>query len=695
MLPLCRTALFFLYLFCSLMLVLNLFVLSAGAVGEPTLLQEQNPIFGTVSDETFNFEDIYRIELNMDVSGSIEMIATEGRNISVTLEKQVQPADTGNNALIRAYLDNISLKGAQGDSTLQLNAQVPGGDAPEAKSNPFSKMAELQTELRKRLQLKWTIKTPADVSVKFSVKNGDIHLKRIRGKIEIAMETGNVQLDQTLGNYNVTVKKGGIYGKILLTHGENKLETQAGSIDLVILDPVAAPMDITAQGGSLRLKLPENYGADVQLQSEKQQVVINLPAEIDNETALTLINGGGPLFRLRATHTISLLPISLDTENTLSAAEADPFVDAILPVPKTTQPPLIDGNLSEIVWQTAQALSPFQNPEGTEEAENPTETFLLWDSENFYIGVKAHISASQFPHISQTQHDSPIWEDECIEILIDPDLQTDTYYHLVINPIGARFDQRVNVPGEPSFRYAPHDVQLTLNQKAMQTAFEADKEWDSEAKVAAQINASSWSIEVALPRKMLEKPAKSVSQLDPAAENRWFFNIHRKAYSSLSDTANLVSTTQREYSYWLPTYNSEHPWWFHSPHQYMGVLSERSAPAMGVLNLGTGPSTAAEAFTSEEKFQVTAVEIEGNTAIPTEVIQQNVPIQSGDVITVSQLSWLIGELGAHDLFQDARLETRQGQLGSGDPQFFSACQCAYPSDGSPCRPGAPDSDQWK
>ncbi len=670
MLSLCRTTLAPLYLFCAFVLTLNLFGSSAGAVDEPIPTQKQTPISGTTSEETFSFEDIYRIALNLDVSGSIEMIATEGRSISVTLEKQIQPTDAADDALIRAYLDNISLTGTQDDGTLQLNTQVPGGDVPETKSNPFSKMAELQAKLRKQLQLKWTIKTPADVSVKLGVNNGDIRLKSIRGKIEISTETGNVQLDETLGNYNVTVKKGRIYGKILLTHGENKLETQNGSIELVMLDTVAAPMDITAHGGNIRLKLPENYAINTELESEKQQVVINLPAEIDNETSLTIINDGGPLFRLKATNTISLLPSSSDTEDTPSDTEADPFIDAILPVPKTTRSPTIDGNLSEIVWQTAQGLSPFLNSEGTEEAGNPTETFLLWDSENFYIGVKAHISESQFPYISQTQHDSPIWEDECIEILIDPNLQTDTYYHLVINPIGARFDQRVNVPGKPSFRFAPHDVQRTLNQKAMQTSFEGDSKWDSEAKVAAQINTSSWSIEVALPRKILEKPTQSDAQTESVSENRWLFNIHRKAYNSSGGAANLVSTTEREYSYWLPTYDNEHPWWFHSPQQYMDILSERHAPAMGMLNLATAPLTASEAFTSEEKFQVTAVEIEGNTTIPTEVIQQNIPIQPKDVITISQLSWLIAELRAHDWFQDVRLETRQGQLVPGDPQLF-------------------------
>ena len=88
----------------------------------------------------------------------------------------------------------------------------------------------------------------------------------------------------------------------------------------------------------------------------------------------------------------------------------------------------------------------------------------MWDAENFYVGVKAYVSDSFLPYVSQTQHDSPIWEDECIEILIDPNPKTDIYYHLVINPISAYFDQRVNTPGDPSFQFAPRDVQTTLNR---------------------------------------------------------------------------------------------------------------------------------------------------------------------------------------------------------------------------------------
>ena len=658
------------------MCVLNLFVLLAGAADpekasdESIPTQEHPLILAATSTEAFSFEDIDRIALNLDIPADIEMIAMEGESISVTLEKQTQATKTARDVLIRNYLENISLTGTQDSGTLQLKVELPKADTTDEKPEPFPNIRDMLTTLQGQLRLKCTIKTPPDVSVKIQAKIGDIHLKCIRGNIEITTETGNIHLDETLGNYNITLKKGRIDGKVLLTQGKNKLETQNGSIGLTILDTVAAPMDVTAQAGDIRLKLPENYAIDVELMSEKQQVVINLPAEMDDDTALTYINDGGPLFRLKATHAISLLPSSPNDENTPADTVPDPFEAFTQPVPEIADPPVVDGNLLEIVWQQAAILSPFQNADGEGEPQNPTETLLMWDAENLYIGVKASVAESQLPHISQTQQDSPIWEDECIEILIDPDLQTDLYYHFVINPIGAFFDQKVNVPGEPDFQFAPHDVQLAWDRKTMETAFNADSKWNSKAKIATQINTTSWCIEIALPRKMLEKPSKSDLQAKPALENRWFFNIHRKAYSSDGNAEDLVPTTQREYSYWLPTYDNTAPWWPHAPHQYTGILSERYAPAMGVLDFVKAPPTSAETFASEEKFRVTAIEIAGNTSIPTAIIQHYFPIQPGDVITGSQLSWLITELQDHDWFQDARLETKQGQLTPGESVFF-------------------------
>lgn len=664
-----RPFLSYLCLFCTRMLVLNLLVQPTHAADHeieqrapiPTVeeaLREAEKLLKTTASHTFSFKDVYQINLNLDMPGDIEVVATEDEEINVVLEKQAPETNTEHNVAIRTYLDNLTVTGTHDDGTLQLKVQLPEGDDAKASPSPFFRVENLHAMLHEQLQLKCIVKTPSDVSIKLQLKTGDVRLQRIRGQIEITTETGDVDLIETLGNYKVTLTNGNIRGEILLTRGQNRLETKKGTVLLTILDTVAAPMDITAQGGNILLRLPEYYAVDALLDSEKQRVVVNLPAQIEEDTALTIINGGGPLFRLKATESISLLQsMSITKQMDVEVnTDSDAFLDAAQPVPQTVKPPIIDGNLSEIVWQAATALPPFQNAEGTEESESFTETFLMWDAQNFYIGVKAHILNAQLPRVSQTQHNSPIWEDECIEILIDANPLTDVYHHFVINPINALFDQQVSKPGEASFSFAPREVQFTLDRHAMQTAFEANTEWDSDAKVATQINATSWSLEIAIPRGMLEKTPQLNLQIPSGSKNIWLFNIHRKAH--LKDIEHLISPTQREYSYWLPTYYDEHPWWIHAPHEYDAPLSERVAPAMGVLHFVT-PQPSSETFASEDQFQIASIEVEGNKVIPTEIVQQQIPVQPGDVITGTQLSWLLAELRSHDLFQDARLETQQ------------------------------------
>ena len=445
--------------------------------------------------------------------------------------------------------------------------------------------------------------------------------------------------------------KGRIYGEILLTRGQNRIKTEDGSIELILLDGLVSPMDLTAYGGGIRLHVPENYAADVQFKSRKQQVIISLPAEIENNMAF--INEGGPLHRLTATDAISILqsqnsqhgtadstPGSPGTPSLAGEKEgADTFVDFVQVVPHTSQSPIIDGNLSEKAWGTAAAMLPFQSADSNESPQNLTEVFLMWDAENLYIGAKAYVSDSRIPRISQTQRDSPIWQDEAIEILLDPNPQTAPYYHFVINPIGAFFDQRVISPGAPNFRFAPADVKRDRFASRVESAetqqFVADSDWNSDANIATQINATFWSFEAAFPRSTLEKDAK----------NTWFFNVHRKAHANSLDVELHNSTPYREYSAWLPTYDMEHPWW---PH-WEGTLGE--------LTLRAAQAPTSDTFETIEKLAVAAIKIEGNTLIPTEVVLKHLPIAPGDTVTNAQLAWLIAELESHDWFQEVRLET--------------------------------------
>ena len=137
MLPISRSIFSYSYLFYFFMLTVNLpiqHIQAADHEGErstppPTVKnsigEAQAPILGTTSTETFSFTDIYHIELSLNISGDIELIATEGDVITVILEKQARATNTKQDDLIRAYLDNITFIGTQSDDTLQLRIRLP------------------------------------------------------------------------------------------------------------------------------------------------------------------------------------------------------------------------------------------------------------------------------------------------------------------------------------------------------------------------------------------------------------------------------------------------------------------------------------------------------------------------------------------------------------------------------------------
>ena len=584
------------------------------------------------TENTFNYAEIYKIELHLDIPGNIRILALDSNvevrdTINVKLEKRVL---VENPIFTKEYLEKITLSSTEKDGVLQLNPIFPE-EIPNQTNDGKS-----ITELEKDLQFNYEIKTPPDVSVGLRVSVGDVYIHHLRGKIEITNELGNVHLDETTGNYQIETYNGRIHGQILLTPGQNEIKTQKGSIDLSVLDTLPAPIDLTASGGNVKLLLPINYPADVELNSDKRQYLINLPSEIENDVGI--INQGGPLLRITATEAISILSnprLRSKSDNVDQGNDQEVTPSEVeLAIPLTEQPPEINGDLSETTWLYSNTLSAFQNPTGTETAENQTDVYLMYDTDYFYIGARAFIQPSHVPRVSQTQLDSPIWEDESIEILIDMDPKTEAYSHIIINPIAGVFDQMVTKVGFPNFRFAPSGVKREKNDSSV-VQFKADSSWNSNTKVATKINANYWSLEAAIPRKAGNKDG----------DETWLLNVFRNSQlkRDVGDDMNLV--VHREYSYWLPIFDEDYPWW---PHWKEG---------MGTLKLGEKHPLFTESFDISDYFIVNAIEIEGNKTIPNDVLLGRIPITVGSTIKNEQLSRLISNLESMDWFETVQLMT--------------------------------------
>jgi len=94
----------------------------------------------------------------------------------------------------------------------------------------------------------------------------------------------------------------------------------------------------------------------------------------------------------------------------------------------------IDGKLDEPAWFAAPDVGEFQFPWWKEGKKEQTRAKLLWDDDNLYIGIiceDAHITARH------TERDGNIPEDDCVEVMITPNLETpNIYYNIEFNLSG-------------------------------------------------------------------------------------------------------------------------------------------------------------------------------------------------------------------------------------------------------------------
>ena len=582
------------------------------SVGDP-------PQYHSTSEQQISYNDVYGLELTLPFAGNVKLNATAKDEITVKLEKHGTGANEG---VVQTYLDTVQLEiSTKDDDILLLTPRIPASSDSDVQLT----------------RLDCFIEAPPDLLLKIKTESGDIHIHGIRGNMALTTTVGNVHLDEVMGAYQVSTQEGRIYGKILLTGGTNTFEAQAGSIDLVVLDEIAAKMILKTYDGAISLRLPESYPADLEIQIESEDpraITIDLPVELETayvgDVIQGWINGGGPLIQMTANQGITILPaqsVSTESETDDSAVEVDdPYAeDDLTPpptvnVPRASVQPVIDGNLFEKAWAKSVPLSPFYQVDAITPPNEPTQGFLLWDEQYLYIGARIYDSQMKRVQITQTNPDSAVWLDDTLEIIVDPNPATPTYHHLVINPIGTVFDQHIeaNYPLDSDFETAYKRI--------------AKPDWDSRAQVKTQITPTFWSVEVALPRDALE----------PSLLKNWRFNLHRK----IQGYPTKSSSRPTEYSYWSSTYDEIQPWW---PH-----WSDR----MGVIRLAEKEnSESAQGFEFVEQFSLAAIEVEGNSDIPTSELLEKIPFQPGDIISVDELSWLNREFEALDWFSDVRVET--------------------------------------
>lgn len=185
---------------------------------------------------------------------------------------------------------------------------------------------------------------------------------------------------------------------------------------------------------------------------------------------------------------------------------------------KTTQPVIVDGKGDEAAWQEVDPvdLVDVSFLSGDRYHTRRTEARMLWDEQYLYF----YFSAAD-PDVWSTygQRDMQLYEEEVLEIFIDPDGDGQNYAEVELNPLNTVFDLLLTKPWSRSGK--GYDTWNPALLSAVQITGTLNN--------AADVD-QSWSAEIALPWAGLASPPLDIAgprSLPPQAGDEWRLNIYR------------------------------------------------------------------------------------------------------------------------------------------------------------------------
>lgn len=180
-------------------------------------------------------------------------------------------------------------------------------------------------------------------------------------------------------------------------------------------------------------------------------------------------------------------------------------------IPLASDVPEIDGKGDDTAWKNLPWFSDFVLlGENTRKPTAQTRFKTVHDGNTIYFFIEADEPQMKELRMERTERDSDIWNDDCVEIVIDPNCSQDRFYHFAVSAAAAVFDE-----------------------ERLQGGLVASARWNCRGmKCASTRSENKWTVEIAIPL---------VSLGMERTDGKIALNIARERYAGIARGAEISS----------------------------------------------------------------------------------------------------------------------------------------------------------
>jgi hypothetical protein len=169
----------------------------------------------------------------------------------------------------------------------------------------------------------------------------------------------------------------------------------------------------------------------------------------------------------------------------------------------------LDGKLDESDWGAAQPTAPFVNTMSGDAGSFEVHARVLYDAERLYVAFDVE---DDYLKSSFEKHDDHLWEQDTVEVMLDPDGDGKNYFEIQVAPTGVVFDTAYDSRRKPQ----PF----------------GRLDWSSQTKAGVDVRGTlgddeqdkGYTVEMAIPWSAIALPAAPA--IPPAAGATWRINFY-------------------------------------------------------------------------------------------------------------------------------------------------------------------------